>query len=435
MRLFLRERRRRRGAIVVQWLAWGLAALAIPVWAQTAVPLPLEEAVRRAGTQSGLAAAAVYQARSAREMAAAAAERPDPELKAELTNVPVSGPDRFSLGRDSMTMRSIGLSQQLTRSDKRQARSAGYEREAEVADAARLVAMADAQREAAIAWLDLHYQQRLLALLESERAEAVLQVQAADLAYRQARGSQADALGARAAVARLDDRLAQARREAGVAHTMLERWIGVAATRPLAEAPAMNELRLKPADLEARLEHHPQIAVLTRQQEVAEAQAELARLGKRADWTVGLSFGQRGAAYPNMVSLSLAIPLQWNQQNLQDREVSARLATAEQMRSQRDEAVRAHLAEAQAMLQEWQGNRERLDRYDTALSPLAAERSRAVLTAYRAGTGNLAGVLDARQAEIETRIDRLRLEMETARLWARLNFFYPLDHSADEAAR
>jgi outer membrane protein TolC len=137
---------------------------------------------------------------------------------------------------------------------------------------------------------------------------------------------------------------------------------------------------------------------------------------------------QRGPAVTNMVSVNVSIPLQWDRKNRQDRELAARLAVAEQMRAQREEASREHLAEARAMLQEWQGNRERLTRYDGSLLPLAAERTRAALVGYRGGTVNLAAVLDARRVEIDTRLERLRLEMETARLWAQLNYLIPAGH-------
>ena len=43
----------------------------------------------------------------------------------------------------------------------------------------------------------------------------------------------------------------------------------------------------------------------------------------------------------------------------------------------------------------------------------------------RNGSGALGAVLDARRNEIDIRMDRLRLEMETARLWAQLNFLFP----------
>ena len=87
-----------------------------------------------------------------------------------------------------------------------------------------------------------------------------------------------------------------------------------------------------------------------------------------------------------------------------------------------------HVAEAQVMWQEWQSGRERLRRYEASLVPLAAERSRAGIAAYRGATGSLGAVLEARRNEIDTQLDELRLELETARLWAQLNYLVPAGH-------
>jgi hypothetical protein len=57
--------------------------------------------------------------------------------------------------------------------------------------------------------------------------------------------------------------------------------------------------------------------------------------------------------------------------------------------------------------------------------PLATQRTEAALAAYRGASAPLASVLDARRAEIEARMDQLKLEMETARLWAQLNYLLP----------
>ena len=89
------------------------------------------------------------------------------------------------------------------------------------------------------------------------------------------------------------------------------------------------------------------------------------------------------------------------------------------------------MAVVRAWQQEWQGNRDRLAAYDRELVPLATERTRAALASYRGGSGPLFAVLEARRFEIDTRIDRLRLEMETAALWAQLNYLFP---SASDAA-
>ena len=48
-----------------------------------------------------------------------------------------------------------------------------------------------------------------------------------------------------------------------------------------------------------------------------------------------------------------------------------------------------------------------------------------MLAAYRGGRGALSGVLEARRMEIDIRIERLRIEMETARLWVELEYLIP----------
>jgi outer membrane protein TolC len=170
--------------------------------------------------------------------------------------------------------------------------------------------------------------------------------------------------------------------------------------------------------------------MMLRQEQVAQAAVDIAQSNKTADWTVEMMLSQRGPSYSNMVSLNVSVPLQWGQANRQDREVAAKLAQLEQMRALREEATREHLAEARAWLQQWHGNQERLAHYDKTLQPLAGERTRAALAAYRGGGGPLQAVLEARRMEIETRMERLRLEMETAGLWAQLESLIPADAQA-----
>lgn len=430
------ERPRRRSALlasrgVALALVFGLAALA----AHAEDPLSLDQALRLAQERSRQLVAQDKAASAAREMALAAGQLPDPTLKAGINNLPIDGADRFSLTRDFMTMRSIGVMQEITRDDKRKARSARFDREAEAAEAGRAVALADLRRDTAMAWLDRHYQERMRELLLAQRAETALQIEAAEAAYRGGRGSQADVFAARSAVAQIDDRIRQVELQAATARTTLARWIGSEAGQVLGEPPDLTAVRLDTPGLETRLEHHPQIALMARQEATARAEADIAQANKRSDWSVEVMYSQRGPAYSNMVSVNLSVPLQWDQKNRQDREVAARLALAEQMRAQREEATRQHVAETLTWLQQWRSGRDRLSHYDSALIPLAGERTRAAIAAYRGGTGPLASVLDARRMEIDTRMERLRLEMEAAGLWARLEYLIPPDHLASNTDR
>jgi outer membrane protein TolC len=214
----------------------------------------------------------------------------------------------------------------------------------------------------------------------------------------------------------------------------LARWIGDAADQPLSGQPAIDTIRLDPASLDTQLAHHPEIAVLNKQADVAATEVKLAEANKKSDWTVEVGYAQRGPGYSNMISFGVSVPLQWDQKNRQDRELASKLAIADQARAERDEMLRAHTAETRVMVAEWQTNRERLARYSRELIPLAQERSGAALAAYRGGKATLAEVLAARRGELDVRLSGLQLEADTARLWAQLNFLFPTSHGAKPAA-
>lgn len=387
--------------------------------------LTLDKALALAQRRSRQLAGQDVAVSAARAMALAAAQLPDPTLKAGINNLPIDGADRFSLTRDFMTMRSVGVTQEFTRDAKRKARSTRFEREAGVAEAGHAVALANLQRDTAVAWLDRYHHERMRGLLLQLRAEAALQIEAADAAYRGGRGPQTDLFTARSAMAVIDDRIRLIDIQLAIALTKLARWVGADADLPLAPPPDLATVPLQSAVLEAHLDHHPQVMLMASLEAVARAEADIARSNKQPDWSVELMVSQRGSAYSNMVSVNVSVPLQWDQKNRQDREVSARLALAEQVRAQREELIREHLAEARNWLQQWQGNRGRLTQYDSSLLPLATERTQACIAAYRGGSGALAAVLDARRMEIDVRMERLRLEMDTAGLWAQLKYLIP----------
>lgn len=411
-------------------LCSALCSAFVSLGAHAQASLTLDQALRAAQERSQQLVAQDAAAAASRDTAVAAGQRPDPTLKVGINNLPINTQDRFSLTRDFMTMRSIGVMQEITRSDKLKARSARFDREAEAAVATRAVALANLRRDTAMAWLDRYYQEQVLAVLRSQRTEAGLQVEAADAAYRSGRGAQADVFAARLAVALIDDRIRQTERQITTAKTRLARWVGDTAEQPLGAPPSVSTVHFNADGLAGQIEHHPEIAVMRKQEEMARADADIAQGNKRSDWSVELMVSQRGPAYSNMVSVNLSIPLQLDQKNRQDRDVAAKLALVEQMRAQREEATREHLADTQSWLQEWQGNRDRLAQYDASLIPLAMERTRAAMAAYRGGSGPLSAVLDARRMEIDTRMDRLRLEMETAARWAQLEYLVPPDHDA-----
>lgn len=404
------------------------AALVLAALSAHAQALSLEEAQRRAVDRSRQLAAQDSAVRSSREMAVAAGQLPDPVLKAGIDNLPVNGEDRFSLTRDFMTMRRIGIMQELTRSEKRAQRAQRFEREAEKSVAEKAAATASIERGTALAWLERYYAEAMLKVVEEQIEQVKGEIGAAEGVYRGGRGSQADAIGAHSTLAALEDKASELRRRVLVGKTNLARWIGEGADAPLAARPAVDIVRLNEATLDQDLAHHPDIVVMARQEEIAVAEAKVAQASRTPDWTVEVAYQQRGPDFSNMVSIGVSVPLPWDRGNRQDREIASKLAMAERMRAEREEMIRAHAGELRGMLAEWRNGRERLTRYEKDILPLAAERSKAALAGYQGGRTGITDLLFARRNETDMRMQAVQLEMDTARLWAQLNFLIPAEH-------
>jgi outer membrane protein TolC len=388
-------------------------------------PLTLAEAQRQAVARSRMLAAKDSEITASREMAVAVGQLPDPTLNFGVQDLPVNGPARFSLTQDSFTMSNVGVMQEFTRAAKREARAERFEREAEKSLAERVASVAAIQRDTALAWLDRYYAEAMQTVIAEESRQAQLEIEAAESGYRAGRGNLADILAAHNALVLLDDRASAFRRKVSAAKIALARWIGDDADAPLAGKPPIDAIRLDPSTLETALDHHPDLAVLARKEDVAAAEVRVAQTNKTADWSVALMYSQRGPAYSNMISVNVSVPLQWDQKNRQDREVAAKLAMLDQARAERDDMLRAHTAEVRAMIAEWENDRERHARYERDILPLAAERTEASLAAYRGAKASITDILLARRSEIEVRLQALQLERDTARLWAQLNFLLP----------
>jgi outer membrane protein TolC len=412
--------------------AW-VVAMASAAWA--AEPLTLIEAQRIAVGRSQQLVAQDALTAAAREQAVAAGQLPDPVLKFGIDNLPANGSDRGSLTRDFMTMRRMGVMQEITRSEKRQLRSERFERDAQRVQAQRQLTLANLQRDTALAWLDRYYTQAMRELVQQQVEESRLQVQAADSAFRAARGSQADVFAARSAVIQLEDRLSQIDRQSRNAGLMLARWVGAPdAERPLSGAPPWQTTPLQSGVSSEHLKQHPDLLAVSAEVDAAQTDARLAQANKQADWSVEASYAQRGPAYSNMVSIGVSIPLQWDRKNRQDRELAARLAMVDEARARYEDTLRNHEAEVRGWLNDWQTGKDRVARYRHELIPTARQRTEAALTSYRIGQSDLAGALAARRDEIETHLQALTLEMETARSWAQLNFLVP-EHSMPAPAK
>ena len=399
----------------------GVLAAITPIAPALAVePLSLSAAVSAAVARSRSLDASTAAAHGAREMAVAAAQRPDPVLRLSLDNLPVDGADRFSTTRDFMTMRSIALMQTLPGSDKSRARGERFEREADAALSERAVRVAALQTEVAQAWLDRRLQEQRLHLLRAQIDEARVLVQTTDAALRGGRGATADALAAREAQAELEQGLIGAQAGLANARLTLARFTGGPPDQPLASLPP---IQLAQVAID-NAEQLPDLAALQAREAVARAEAEVARQDLKPDWSAELMFSQRGSQFSNMVSIGVSVPLQWDKPQRQQRELAARLARVNELEAEREEQTRERVLQVQRWQQDWRAGLDRLAFLDTQRQPLASQRVDAALAAYRGGREGLEPVLQARRDALDLAMERLVLERETAGLWARLEYLF-----------
>ena len=360
---------------------------------------------------------------ASKDLAVSSAERPDPIAKIGLENLPINGPERFSVQDDQMTMRSIGIMQEITRPSKLRARAAESAVAVRLAEAKKAQTVVEVRRDSAIAWLDRYYaeatQRTVLQQLQTARVEG----EAAEAAYRGGHGTAADVLAAREMVAEFDDLAADASRAVSASRIALARWVGDAADRGLAGVPAINTIPLHKHALDAQLAEHPEIVALERREELARAGAEVARADRRPDWTVEFVYSQRGADYSNMVTLELTVPLPIRRGERQDQRLAAKLAEASQAKAEREDMLREHAADIATAIDAWESARARRDSYQASIIPLATDRTLAARAAYRGGKMTLSELLSADRAELEVRLKALQLEAMAARLWAQLAFF------------
>jgi outer membrane protein TolC len=402
-----------------------MVGLLVSAIAHAAPTLSLAEAQRIATGDAPLISAQSAALNAARQASLSAGELPDPKLIVGIDNIPTDGADKYNLTRDFMTMRKIGLMQEFTGDEKLKLRgdraNAEVQKEAAILSLTRL----NLRRDVALAWIERYFAERQLELVKELAREGELQVTTAEATLAGGKGQAADPFAARLALAQLSDSTTEVERNIARAQANLARWVGARSRQPLDTPPAFDQLSHTHQELTANLADHAHLAMFAPLQAIADSEMRLADAAKRPDWSLEVAFAQRGPSFSNMLSIGVRIDLPIFQSRRQDPAVASKLALAEQVRAQTEDARRAHAAEIEIMLADWNAAKARLQHYQADLLPLARERTAVVLASYRGGKGDLAPVLDARKGEIETRMNYLTAQSDLARAWAQLTFLLP----------
>lgn len=404
--------------------AAAVAALLVAVRAFAGpAPLTMQNAVVLALQRDSVLQQLAADKQSVVAQATAAGQLPDPKLSAGIVNLPTNS---FAVGRDSMTMQVIGISQEFPAGHTRALAEKRGGQLAEAQQAQIAERRRDVARQVREVWLQLYYADHAFTLVQ---ASEVALGQIADIAkvrYENGSGTQQEWLRARLELANLKERELELQNAAQTARAVLTRWLGDEdAKRPLQDSlPVLPAPPAYAAILNA-LPNHPLAQADNAQIAAAQTNVDIAEQAYKPTWGVDLSYGRRpggdaGGPFTNMFSAMVSVSLPIFTGKRQDQMVNAARAQANASMDSRDNQLR----ELKRMLDEdwarWRQLQQLQTLYDQTVLPDSSADVTAGLDAYRNGGGDFfelvrsqVDLLDAhtRRLKIETGLDSVKADL------------------------
>jgi len=400
-----------------------LSAMLAPVCASVAVaqPLSFDTALNLALHNAPSLQASAAGVTAAKSAAVAAGRLPDPKLRFGVENFPVSGPPAGSFSADSMTMASVGITQDMPNGDKRKAERQKAAADIDIASANAAVETRDVRLNTALAWVDLYYARKKLTALDGAQQAitsigATAPAQLAAGTIRPAQALEADQLNAE-----LSDRRADLVSDVARGRAELVRWTGDDAADVAGDPP---DLAVNASNLRANLDHNPSLLPYGAKTQRAEADVAMALADKHPDWGWDVAYEHRDPRWGDMVSGGVSISLPLFQKTRQDPVIDAKAEEATKAHLDQDAAHRQLQAQLDADLADHVMHHDRMTRAMTTLVPLAERKVQLETASYAAATAILSDVQQAQLALAEARIDALSREADVVRDGVRINFIY-----------
>lgn len=403
-------------------IAWALACAVGFTPAAHAQELSFADALSRAASEGPSIDARRAALDAATRSIGPAGALPDPQLVLAIENVPATGPDRYRLGRDEMTMQRVGVMQEVPSFAELGARRAMARAEVDRAGAGLELGRLEARLGAAQAWIGLYYAQRRVALLARLTSEARASAEAARGRLASGAAGVDEAITAEVEAARLEDRAAEANASVLAMRAELRRWIGEAADEPLSDqAPVFD---VDPEMLRAQLRRHPALAAYEAESAAAEAGLRMARAERWPDWSWEVSYGRRDPALEDTASVEVRVGLPLFQGGRQEPLIDARRADLARVRAERDATFREHEAVLDAGLAQYAALEASVRRARDVRIPLSRRRAEAASGSFAAGSLSASALIAARRDALEAELDLIELQERLALTGAALVLQY-----------
>lgn len=385
--------------------------------------LSFDQALQLALRQSAEIKAETARVEAARQAQEPADALPDPTLILGLDNVPVEGPDRYSLSSDFMTMQRIGLTQRFPNRSKREARAQAARQRVGLAESMTAQTRLAVLRQTAWAWIEGETVRRQLQLLDEMLDENRLFDQAVRARLSSGQGKALESIEPRREAAALLDQKDSLQARQRQAEAQLVRWLGEAGRRPLTGNAPVFEINTDV--LLQGLHQHPELDVARYQAAVADAMADEARAAKKPDWALTLAYMDR-EDFSDMAMLQINVDLPLFSGSRQGPRIASAEAERLSLQARADAVRREHQAMLQSDLAEFERLQRALLRQHETLIPLAEEKIALASAAWRSGKGSLADLIQARSELLNARLMEMDLGGSRDQMAAALHFTY--DH-------
>lgn len=397
-----------------------LATLMVTPAAQ-AQPVGYEEALRAAQVDQPVVQAREAEVRARRAIVGAAAELPDPKVKAGITNFPVTGPNAFGPTGTMMTMLQVGVEQDLPNLAKRHARTGAARSEIVFAQARLEHAEHVVRIATGAAWIALAYAQRRLAIADAAQRDLRTFVPVAVSAVAAGSARPAESLGIRRALIDLDDAVTRMAADRDAAAARLARYV------PAEDPVATGETPSPEVDVErlrATLERNPEVVLADAGIERASAAVDIAEAERRPDFGVSASYGLRDGRYGDLFSVmgSVTLPIFAGRRQ----EPRIRAAESEEVGAiaVREDQLREIRAQFEEDLAAWRSAMQQWQRARDELLPLARDRAGLETASFAARRAELVDVIEAKTAVALLELEILEREEAAVEAAAKLQLTY-----------
>lgn len=418
-------------------VALGLIASAPLIFAQEpAQELSFNSAIAAAITSDPWLNGSRHREDALSSESVSAASLPDPKISLMAGNFPV---DTLDINQEAMTQLALGVSQMFPRGDSLTLSSRQKRELAAQEPMLRLDREAKVAATVAQLWLEEFKAQESIRLIERDRSLFEQLVDAARASYSSAvgRARQQDLIRAQLELTRIDDRLTVLQQQQESTQRRLSEWIGVRAQLPLApllpnDEPSLPESALLvPVNNDRsryeRISLHPLLRAFDQRIDAMQTGVELARQKYKPEWGLTAQYGYRdddplGRDRADLFSIGVSFDMPLFTANRQDKDVSAAVSRAEEIKTDKQLLSRQLMASLDMAIVQLQRLNQRLALYKDRLLPQMASQAEAALTAYDSDDGDFAEAVRARIAQLNTKIEALVIAVERQQTIVKINY-------------